>query len=425
MFMLDDPVSVDDGRLALGASLLDALADGGLIVATQDGGFVSPFTLVAAGQLYLISDDLTRGDQAVMGASSATGALCQASQPERPVERMLDLGCGAGSCALLLSNRAASAVGTDINSRAIGLSRVNAVLNGIANVDFREGDLFAPVDGESFDLIVCQPPWFARPAGVEERVFLFGGSRGDEISLRILRELPRYLGPDGRAVLLVEWPLLDGEPLEERVAAAVAPAGCNVLLLKFPPRDLDDYCTRYAAIEHPDLGAGFVHAVVQRREHLENMGIRGLMLSLVVIQRNSEGLRWSASLDVSAQDSDWVASARIDKLVAARDLLAADVPRLLSKRLRVPEGTIFAREYRLGKPVPPKVSARFPHEALVGTIELGPGAQLLLTLLNEAPDVESAIRRYAEGEKVSFDEAVGRLLPPMKEALRAGMLEPA
>ena len=425
MLMLDDPVSVEDARLALGMPLLDTLTEAGLIVTADDGGLVSPFNLVVANRLYLISDDLTRGADAVMGASSTTGTLCQASQPERSVERMLDLGCGAGSCALLLASRASSVVASDINARAITLSKVNAALNGIGNVDFREGDLFAPVQGETFDLIVCQPPWFARPEGVEERVFLFGGARGDELSLRILKQLPRYLGTGGRAVLLVEWPLLDGEPLEDRVAAAVTPADGNVLLLKYPARDLDEYCTRYAAIEHPQLGADFARAAMHRREHLENIGIRGLMVTLVVIQRNSKGLRWSGAVDVPAQDSDWVTSARIDKLVAARDLLAGAGEELLTTRLRVPEGTVSAREYRLGKPVPPKVSARFSHEALVGTVELGPGAQLLLTLLNEAPDVESAIRRYAEGESLPFDTALGRLLPPMKEALRAGMLEPA
>jgi len=49
---------------------------------------------------------------------------------------------------------------------------------------------------------------------------------------------------------------------------------------------------------------------------------------------------------------------------------------------------------------------------------------LLLTLLNEAPDAQSAIRRYAEGEKMSFEAAFGRLMPHLGESLLAGMLEP-
>lgn len=213
MFVLDDPVATEDARATLGTPLLEALSEVGLIAAAPEGGVVSPFELVVADPLYLISDFVTRGEDAVMGATATTATLCQASLPGRPVERLLDLGCGAGSCALMLAGRATAVVGTDINARAIPLSRINATLNGIGNADFREGDLFAPVERETFDLIVSQPPWFAKPTGIEDRVYLFGGTRGDEISLRALREIPAHLKPAGRAVLLVEWPLLDNTTL--------------------------------------------------------------------------------------------------------------------------------------------------------------------------------------------------------------------
>lgn len=45
-------------------------------------------------------------------------------------------------------------MGTDINPRAITLARLNAAINGIRNVEFRLGDGFAPVAGETLDLIV-------------------------------------------------------------------------------------------------------------------------------------------------------------------------------------------------------------------------------------------------------------------------------
>ena len=53
---------------------------------------------------------------------------------------------------------------------------------------------------------------------------------------------------------------------------------------------MDDYCTRYAAIERPELGEDFAREAVLRREHFEKMGIRGLTMTLLVIQRNAEGL---------------------------------------------------------------------------------------------------------------------------------------
>src|SRR5208282_2633960 len=154
MLMLGDPVTEEDAHLTLGKLLLEKFIEAGLIAWSEAGGLVSPFRMVIGNDLYIVCDDLMLGENAVMGAGDTTNTLCQASHPTRSIQRMLDLGCGAGSCAMLFARQAAHIVGTDINSRAITLSRVNAALNGISNLDFREGDLFAPVEGEAFDLIV-------------------------------------------------------------------------------------------------------------------------------------------------------------------------------------------------------------------------------------------------------------------------------
>ena len=50
----------------------------------------------------------------------------------------------------------------------------------------------------------------------------------------------------------------------------------------------------------------------------------------------------------------------------------------------------------------PKFAAHFPHEALVGTVELSSGTLLLLTLLDEAPDVRTALQRFAEREALKL-----------------------
>jgi release factor glutamine methyltransferase len=71
---------------------------------------------------------------------------------------VLDVGCGAGTLALVAASRGARrAVGVDLSERAIELARFNARLNGVA-AEFRAGDLLAPVRGEAFDLVVSQPP---------------------------------------------------------------------------------------------------------------------------------------------------------------------------------------------------------------------------------------------------------------------------
>ena len=102
------------------------------------------------------------------------------------VARGLDLGCGAGTGALSLAAQVDRVIGTDINPRAVALSRINAALNGIGNVEFREGDMFAPVAGENFDLIISQPPFVSTPPGLAAASYESGGARGDELPLRLL-----------------------------------------------------------------------------------------------------------------------------------------------------------------------------------------------------------------------------------------------
>jgi methylase of polypeptide subunit release factors len=70
----------------------------------------------------------------------------------------LDLGCGSGPQSLILSKSAEKVTGVDINPRAINLAKFNAILNGIANVEFICGDLYQPVGNCKFDRIVSNPP---------------------------------------------------------------------------------------------------------------------------------------------------------------------------------------------------------------------------------------------------------------------------
>src|SRR5581483_923772 len=117
-----------------------------------------------APQLWLLSDALAAGRDAVMGPGGGTEHLARLI-PQRFGGAALDLGCGAGSLALVAARAGAGrVVGVDINPRAIELARFNARLNGL-RADFRAGDGVGPVAGEAFDLVVSQPPFVVRPAG--------------------------------------------------------------------------------------------------------------------------------------------------------------------------------------------------------------------------------------------------------------------
>ena len=112
----------------------------------------------------------------VLGVSTASSTLAQLTI-RRPAERALDLGTGCGVQSLHLAQHVDTVVATDLNPRAIQLARLTAKINSI-KLDLRQGDLFAPVAGEKFDLIVTNPPYVMSPASPDiERLTYREGHR--------------------------------------------------------------------------------------------------------------------------------------------------------------------------------------------------------------------------------------------------------
>ncbi|AEI46026.1 class I SAM-dependent methyltransferase [Paenibacillus mucilaginosus] len=74
--------------------------------------------------------------------------------------RVLDVGCGYGPIGLAAAAMAGQGQVTmvDINERAIELAKRNAQRNSIRNVRILQSDLLAEVAGESFDVVLTNPP---------------------------------------------------------------------------------------------------------------------------------------------------------------------------------------------------------------------------------------------------------------------------
>lgn len=109
-----------------------------------------------------------------------------------PPGRLLDLGTGCGIVGLEAAARGHQVVATDLDPQAVALARVNAHLNGIEGVDFREGDLFAPVAGEAFDAILTAPHY---------------GRAYNQLRVSVLRDGPQFIAPNGKLLLatVLEW----------------------------------------------------------------------------------------------------------------------------------------------------------------------------------------------------------------------------
>src|SRR5262245_22437105 len=123
-------------------------------------------------------------------------------------DRVLDVACGTGIVARIAKEqlgRAVHIVGVDVDSDMLAIARASG-----PEIDWREGDASAlPLNGEQFDIVVCQqgfqffPDKFA--AAVQMRRALVNGGRlaatvwrSDE-EIPFLRELrrvaERHLGP--------------------------------------------------------------------------------------------------------------------------------------------------------------------------------------------------------------------------------------
>ncbi len=122
--------------------------------------------------------------------------------------RILDLGTGSGAIALSIASERpqADVTATDISEAALQIAAENADrLQARKRVRLLAGDLFEPVAGERFDLIVSNPPYVARrdaktlppELGHEPEQALFGGVDGLEVIRRLVAEAGDHLSAGG------------------------------------------------------------------------------------------------------------------------------------------------------------------------------------------------------------------------------------
>jgi methylase of polypeptide subunit release factors len=149
-----------------------------------------------------------------------TGALLARAVGELPpvdAGRALDVGTGSGVGALAAARRGYRVVAIDLSPAAVAAARANAAVAGLADaVEVRHGDLFAPVRGERFDLVLLNPPYFrGAPRDDADRAW-----RSDDVPERFAAGLAGALAPGGGALVVLST---DGEG--DSLLAALAAAG--------------------------------------------------------------------------------------------------------------------------------------------------------------------------------------------------------
>jgi methylase of polypeptide subunit release factors len=139
--------------------------------------------------------------------------LVQVLNPELvpPGSTVLDMGTGSGIGAVFAAEWAAGppagsgqaagrVVAVDVNPMAVRCARINVLLHGVENrVDVREGDLFAPVAGERFDVVLFNPPFLRGTPETPLEQALWA----DDVVERFAAGLRHHLAADGRALVVL------------------------------------------------------------------------------------------------------------------------------------------------------------------------------------------------------------------------------
>lgn len=207
LLAIGQPVATDRLVVALGRPAVDTLIAAAAVA--EDGAVVVPrLRLVPHGDVLIASDRRPAPDDPVdplhvTGINAPAGLLASLTVRRR-VERALDLGTGNGIQAVLAARHCDHVVATDVNPRALRYAAFNAALNEAGAVEPRLGSLFEPVAGETFGLVVSNPPYVISPDA--DYAYRDSGREPAALCREVVGRLPEHLEPGGYATVLVSWP---------------------------------------------------------------------------------------------------------------------------------------------------------------------------------------------------------------------------
>jgi methylase of polypeptide subunit release factors len=375
------PVSRAAVVRALGEGGVGALAATGLAAVGTD--VVPRARILPVGPILLASDgySLDADDPSDYVATyTPTARVLDSLTPRPRVERAVDVGTGSGVHALLAAQHARRVIATDVNPRALAYTQLNAALNGLTNVECRQGSLFDPVEGETFDLITCNAPYVVSP----ERRWAYrdSGFQEDEVSARVVKAAGEHLAEGGFASMLVSWLAEDEDQPDERVRTWVEATGCSGWILPTQGSDPLDHAAEWNSHLAGDREA-FDQAVDEWEQYFERLGVRWISEGAVLLHRQRNG-RKSIRLDPVEEEDLVEAGDQIRRAFHGWEVLSelANWGRLLDSGLSV------AMPLRLERELEPRGGRAVDVE---GRVELDDGMRLAADATADAQEVIASL----------------------------------
>ena len=269
----------------------------------------------------------------VMGIGSSSLTLSNLTV-RRPCEAALDLGTGCGFQGLLAADHSRRVTAVDTNPRAIHVARFNARLNGLSNVECRQGDLFDPAAGEQFDLVVSNPPFVISP----ERRYIYrdAGLHGDEITRKIVRQVPDYLCQGGFCQILCNWAHVAGEDWKQRLAGWFDETGCDAWVMRSHEMEAAEYAAKWIQHTEHDDARQYRRRFDQWTAYYRQERIEAMSSGLITMRRRRGDRNWFRT-DDGPRRVLGPAGGSVVRGFELRDFLetVSDDRRLMQQRLRI------------------------------------------------------------------------------------------
>jgi SAM-dependent methyltransferase len=436
VFVLGLTVARDDFARALPQLGMDGATELGLVGAsgkplldlrpyafTDSWGPASWWIASDLGELAL-GRPLPEGHVLGIGGASLT---LSSLQVQRSFQLALDLGTGCGIQALHASRHAGRVIATDISPRALELAAFNAELNGIRSIEFRLGDLYEPVAGESFDLIVSNPPFVITPRreGVPIYEYRDGGRVGDAIVAEVIAGAANRLAPGGIAQLLGNWEYRDTTGGLERVGEWLDAAALDGWVIERERQDPALYAQTWIRDGGTRVGAESDRLEEAWLDDFESRGVAAVGFGYLTLRKPatsaSPRLRRLEALDgpVAAGLGE-----QIDATLAAWDWQCAlDDDALARAMLQVAPDVTEERHYWPGDEHPAVMNLR-QGGGFARSYPLGTALAAVVGACDGELSIAAICAAVSELLEVDYADLLTEVLPSIREFVVVGILRP-
>ncbi len=393
---------------------LDRLIESGLLC-KENNEVKARFQAQPYSDLILFSDffqwESARGFVLPIGPAGNYLALLTI---RRQIELTLDLGCGCGIQSLLAARHSQRVIATDINPRALALTRLNAKLNDIHNIETRQGSYFVPAEGQRFDLILANLPYVIAPE--KNLVYRNVDKPGDASVHERLKEISSYLNEGGFAQILINWIHRKDQEPSEPIRQTMEDKDVDVWLIHNGSKSPDEYADMWLKHQNQDSPHKAQRTKRNWMRWYRSQHIEQIALGAITLRRRSNKRNWFCSATVNKTLDDSV-SEQFLRLFAAQDYLdEIEDPSLLLNEIFMPTDLDF-----VGNENQPTAYANYGSQF---ELKIRPMTKAVLQKLDGQTRLEDAIQATLRESGIEASDKRHEILSDIRELLKLGMIAP-